>query len=81
MSGILIVTGDKKSGKTQGSVRLLSELWRFICLQMVARSVVVGVIIQEGLSGNRCEPVTPAGRKAMNNKIKGDSPPEQIKKS
>lgn len=74
MPGILIVTGDKKSGKTQGSVRLLRKLWRFICLQMVAKSVVVGMIIQEGLSGNRCEPITPAGRKAMNNKSKGGQP-------
>lgn len=45
MPGILIVTGDKKSGKTQGSVRLLTESWRLICLQMVAKSVVVGMIM------------------------------------
>lgn len=74
MPGILIVTGDKKSGKTQGSVRLLTESWRLICLQMVAKSVVVGMIIQEGLRGSRCEPITPTGRKAMTNKSKRGQP-------
>ena len=36
--------------------------------------VVVGMIIQEGLRGNRCEPITLAGRKAMTNKSKRGRP-------
>lgn len=74
MPGILIATGDKKSGKTCGSVRLLTKSWRSICLQMVAKSVVVGMIIQEGLRGNRCQPISLAGRKAMTNKSKTGRP-------
>ena len=36
--------------------------------------VVVGMIIQEGLRGKRCEPITLAGRKAMTNKSKRGQP-------
>lgn len=82
MPGILIVTGDKKSGKTRGGVGLLTESWSSICLQMVAESVVVGMIIQESLRGNRCEPITHwLEEKQWIIRVKEGDPLEQIKKS
>lgn len=39
MSGVLIVSGDKKSGKTHSSLKLLGVLWRLIFLLRMIKPV------------------------------------------
>lgn len=44
--GVFIDTGDK-SDKTDGSLRLFIVSWRFIYQQMVVKSTLVDMVIQE----------------------------------